>query len=511
MQAFLGVSALKKKLLLNSVSGTALYAVNLVVTFIISPFLVHTLGNSNYGIWEVILSIVGYMGIMDLGVGPALVRFVSTSHSSGNREEFARIISSATIFFLVIGAFAATALVSLSAFPDIITKTSSESKVYITTVLLLFAANVGIRFPLTVFTGTLMGLQRHYLLNITRIVLTLGNALAVYFILVKFPLSGLITLVALQLASNLLQMLVFGGVVSLDKEIPRLSLRNCSVKTMRDLWSYGMKSMAMMLASRLQVQSMPFVIGSVLGLDKIVYFVMPRRLMEYARGLSTTIGFPLTPYFASFYGRDDHAALRNSWLKTSLALQVISNAMPVVLLFCGVPFIGQWLGAEYAHAGEWVMYVLVIGLAAESLVPNAASVLMAANRHGRMSYFLLFIAGACVPCAILAAKQWGLVGVAIACSFATVLGSSVSLWMACRELQITPLRYFRTSTLPLVVPLLILAALMWIGGVLLPGAGYVKIVLQMLIGGIGYLMAIWALVFDRETRARLAQRLVRAR
>ena len=355
-----------------------------------------------------------------------------------------------------------------------------------------------------------MGLQRHYLLNFTRIILTIGNAVAIYFILVKFPLSGLITLIGLQLASNLIQMVVFGGVVCFDKDIPRLSLSKSSMNTMRELWTYGMKSMAMMLAARLQVQSMPFVIGSVLGLDKIVYFVMPRRLMEYAKGLSTTIGFPLTPYFATFYGREDHNALRESWLKASLAIQVVSNAMPVVLLFCGVPFIAQWLGAEYADAGKWVMYILVIGLAAESLVPNAASVLMAANRHGRMSYILLFIAGACVPVAIVGAKLWGLVGVAIACSVATVFGSVVSLWMACRELKISPLRYFRASSLPLVVPLLILVALMWIGGVFLPFTGYAKIVLQVLIGGSGYLVAIWSLVLDREARARVTRRLARA-
>jgi O-antigen/teichoic acid export membrane protein len=307
-----------------------------------------------------------------------------------------------------------------------------------------------------------------------------------------------------------MQVVIFGGAVCFDKDIPRLSLLNSSMKTMRDLWAYGMKSMAMMLASRLQVQSMPFVIGSVLGLDMIVFFVMPRRLMEYARGVSTTIGFPLTPYFASFYGRDDHAALRERWLKSSLALQVISNAMPVVLLFCGVPFIGQWLGTEYAATGKWVIYILVIGLAAESLVPNAASLLMAANRHGRMSYLLLFIAGACVPVAIIGAKLWGLVGVAIACSIATVIGSVISLWMACRELQITPVQYFRESTLLLLTPLLILSALMWICGVLLPVNGYIQIILQLLIGGSGYLVAIWLLVLDWEARARVAQRLARA-
>lgn len=503
------MSVLKKKLLLNSASGTALYAVNIVVTFVLSPFLVHTLGNSNYGIWEVILSIVGYMGVMDLGVGPALVRYVSTSHASGDREELSRIISSATIFFLVIGTLAATALAILSAFPNIIIKISSESEGYLAAIILLFAANVGIRFPLTVFTGTLMGLQRHYLLNFTRIVLSIGNALAVYFILVKFPLSGLITLVALQLASNFIQMIVFGGAVCFDKDIPRLSFRNSSMKTMRDLWAYGMKSMVMMLASRLQVQSMPFVIGGILGLDKIVYFVMPRRLMEYARGMSATIGFPLTPYFASFYGRADNIALRESWLKTSLALQAVSNAMPVVLMFCGVPFISQWLGAEYADAGKGVMYVLVVGLAAESLVPNAASVLMAANRHGRMSYMLLFIATACVPVAIVGAKLWGLVGVAVACGAATVAGAAISLGMACKELQITPFQYFRESTLPLLVPLVVLAALMWTAGLMLPVSGYVKIVLQVLIGGGGYVIAIWTLVLDRATRSSILQRLAK--
>lgn len=498
---------MKTNVLLNSVTGTGLYIVNILVSFIMSPFLVHTLGNSNYGIWEVILSIVGYMGIMDLGVGPALVRFVSVAHSKGDRRELVQIVSSANMFFLVLGGVAAALLAIVSIFPESLFSSSSHSSGYITTILLLFSINVGLQFPLTVFTGTLMGLQRHYLLNISRVVLTICKAFAVFFILTKYPSSGLVALVIIEGVGNLVQLLLFGGAVYYDKEIPRISFKSCSMSTMRELWTFGLKNMVMMISSRLQIQSMPIIIGSVLGLDKIVYFVMPRRLVEYARGLSTSIGFPLTPYFASFYGKDDQRSLRESWLKTSLALHIVSGAMPIVLLFCGVPFIYRWLGAEYADAGRWVLYFMLIGLVVESFSPNAFRMLTAANRHGRAAYIWLAISLASLPLAVAAAKIWGLPGVALVCSAATVAGTIISLVQACAAVSVEFYQYVKITMLPLVVPLMILASLLWGSGNLLPEYGYLQIVLQLLIGGFGYLIAVWFLVLDRAIRAKVLLKL----
>ena len=52
----------------NVFSNWTGYLINVVVSFFISPFIVHTLGNTGYGIWVFVGSITGYLGIMDFGM-----------------------------------------------------------------------------------------------------------------------------------------------------------------------------------------------------------------------------------------------------------------------------------------------------------------------------------------------------------------------------------------------------------------------------------------------------------
>jgi len=47
------------------------FAFSILVTFFLSPFVVRHLGNGSYGVWTLIGSLTGYLGLLDMGVrGP---------------------------------------------------------------------------------------------------------------------------------------------------------------------------------------------------------------------------------------------------------------------------------------------------------------------------------------------------------------------------------------------------------------------------------------------------------
>src|SRR6267143_2252552 len=65
------------------------------VSFFLAPFIVHRLGVVAYGVWALVVSITSYMGLLDLGLRGAIVRFVSSSHVLGNHTESSRMVSGA--------------------------------------------------------------------------------------------------------------------------------------------------------------------------------------------------------------------------------------------------------------------------------------------------------------------------------------------------------------------------------------------------------------------------------
>mgnify|MGYP002348710436 FL=1 len=500
--------SMSRRLLINSVSGTALYLINIITVFLLSPIIVKTLGNRDYGIWEIIISMVGYMGLLDLGIGPALLRYVAVSISSNDREQFQKVISTSLVFFVSIGFVAVCILLGLSRYPSLISGGETINASYLTSVLLVFAFNSALIFPLNVFTATLLGIQRHYFVNTTRILFGIIRAFFAYYLLGVYPRQGLLTLAVLETASNFMQLILYIVALKRDACVPDFKLSACSLHKFKELFSYGSKSALLMISSRIQNTSLPFVISAVLGVSNVIYFTMPNRLVEYAKGLSHAMGFPLTPYFASqMTGTNDKISLRTSWLQTTLAFQIITMAMPLVLFFCGERFLAVWLGKEYGVAGRGVLYSLIVALFVESLAPNATRILLASGHHGRAALLWLGLAIVSIPVAIFGAYKWGVTGVALGSSVATIIGNISMLRMACIDVGVSITAYFNQTLRRLFLPLVVLTFCLWITGFIFSTANYLNLVLQVSLSGIVYLFVVWFLTLSQENRIRIVAHL----
>lgn len=480
---------------------------NIVIMFIMSPVIIRALGNRDYGLWEMVMAVVGYMGLLDLGIGPALLRYVAVAHSKKDQQELQEIISTAQMFFIAIGVIAALGLLVLSRYPTLIAGKESFDSSYLGVVLVLFAMNASISFPLSVFTAVLMGVQRHFLINVTRGALGIIRSIIAYSLLINFAGKGLLILAILESAFNLMQFGIFTAAIRRDHSIPGFRMGACSAIKLKELFSYGCKSATLMVSSRIQSASIPFVISAVLGVSNIVYFTMPNRLVDYAKGLSLAIGFPLTPYFASQMVGDDKSAIKSSWLQTTLALQVITLAMPFFIVFCGESFLAVWIGKEYAVAGRGVLYLLSVALFVEALAPNANRLLMASGHHGRAAVMWLILSIVSVPLAVLGASNWGVTGVALGTATALIVGNTVTLHMACRDVGTTMSEYARTTVMRLIVPLVLLVASLWMTSEALVVASYLQLALQVIVCGLIYLAAVWVLTISKETRTLIFEKI----
>src|SRR5580700_2235393 len=79
----------------NVLSNWLALGIATVVGFFLSPFVVHHLGNLTYGVWVIIISLVGYMNLLDLGLRGAVTRFVSKGTAQENHAESSQAVSGA--------------------------------------------------------------------------------------------------------------------------------------------------------------------------------------------------------------------------------------------------------------------------------------------------------------------------------------------------------------------------------------------------------------------------------
>src|SRR5438270_2624790 len=85
----------------------------MAINFFLSPYVVAHLGNTAYGVWTVILSLTGYLGLLDLGVRGAVTRYVAKFHTEADHKRAGQVASSAMVIFGIGGVIA---IVSSGAF-----------------------------------------------------------------------------------------------------------------------------------------------------------------------------------------------------------------------------------------------------------------------------------------------------------------------------------------------------------------------------------------------------------
>jgi O-antigen/teichoic acid export membrane protein len=76
----------------------------IVIAFLLSPFLIHTLGDTQYGVWSVIAALTGYMALLDLGVSSAVAKYVSKYKALNDYRSLNIVMSTGLAILLCVAA-----------------------------------------------------------------------------------------------------------------------------------------------------------------------------------------------------------------------------------------------------------------------------------------------------------------------------------------------------------------------------------------------------------------------
>src|SRR5215471_9660986 len=159
----------KRQILKNVSSSWFALGINVLVGIFLSPYILHRLGDEAFGLWILIFSLTGYYGLFDLGIRSSIIRYVAKYSATEEYAELNRLVNTAMFSYGGIGAVAMGITVAGAYYLNSIFRVPAAFESTARWLLLMVGTSVSLGFPLGVFSGTLEGLQRFYLLNFTSI------------------------------------------------------------------------------------------------------------------------------------------------------------------------------------------------------------------------------------------------------------------------------------------------------------------------------------------------------
>src|SRR5438552_179975 len=142
-----------------SSNGVAL-AVNVLVGIFLSPYILHRLGDSAFGIWVLIFSVTGYYGLFDLGIRSSVVRYVSKAKATKDPDYASRVVSTSLLTYSCVGIVTFLVTLALSEHIDRLFHIEPQFHTSARWLLFIVGSAVSLGFPLGISGGMLEGLQR---------------------------------------------------------------------------------------------------------------------------------------------------------------------------------------------------------------------------------------------------------------------------------------------------------------------------------------------------------------
>ena len=342
----------------NICANWASVGINLVVAFVMSPFLVHALGDSRYGLWVLVLSVTGYMGLLDSGLRVSIVKHTAECNARGDVDGLNRILFTALSLYGSLGAVVVLAsFVSSFFFEHIFAVAPAD--VPVGRVLTVIAGlNVALSLPLGVFGSLLAGLQRYDRLTSSGIIVLVLRTIAIV-VAVKSGM-GLITLGWIHVASQLLSGAILFHMAA--REFPQLSLypRRLERATVRALYSYSGFILLNNVATFLLFYSGEVLIGMFIGAAEVTVYAIARSLVQYLSTIIGSMAQVFHPYASDQHARGNPGAVLDALIMGTKSSLLIALPIGVAFVIVGPTFIGLWMGAEYGRSAGLLLAWLTV-------------------------------------------------------------------------------------------------------------------------------------------------------
>lgn len=421
------------------------FAVNLATNLVLFPYVVHRIGDAAAGIWLLLGSVTGYMGLLELGLVPALAQSVAADTGRGDREG---LNEAASTTLTLLCTLATIPLLSLFAVPWLVQMLNVPANLVGQARIVFLVAIIGfaLRMPLATFQAVLLGRQRQDRCNQLWILIVAAKFVgAVVLLAAGFGLVAIVAMEALvHLAAGIPQSRWAFG------EVPGLKLRwrLASLGRAKSLVSFGGTLLVVSVCSLVTEQTNRLVIAAFLPVAMVTYFAAGWKLYQLAYSIPTTLVQAVSPLAAHLHGCGDREGLRKLFLRMTKYTTGLAWPLVMSLGFCAAFLLRIWMGPTFAVHFR-VVQVLLVAFVVTAYNHAGYSILVGTKRIGPVLWrYQLPQAVLTFALSVWLVGKLGIVGVAVATLLPVLLLEYFFLSFLLSELGVGWATFLRQVVLP---------------------------------------------------------------
>ena len=413
------VNQLKAGVVLNYV----VIILNTVVGLLYTPYMLRMMGQSEYGLYSLVASVIAYLTVLDLGFGNAIVRYTAKFRAEKKTEEQYEMFGMFFLLHLVIGIIAFGIGLGLyfnvgTLFGNTMTAVELDRA---RIMMLLLVANLAFTFPMSIWGSIIQAYEDFVFqksLNIFRIILNT----AVMICLLHFGYKA-VAMVVVQTIFNVLT-LVLNFIYCRRKLNIHIYFRfkHFHWGFLKEVAIYSFWIFLNAIMDRVYWSTGQFVLGAMVGTAAVAVFAIAIQLegmyMQFSTAISSVFLPKVTAMVATNRSRKEISDL---FIRTGRIQYIVLAYILSGFIIFGRQFIELWAGAGYTDA--YIISLLFFIPLTVPLIQNLGiTILQARNEMKFRSVLYIIIALVSLAMQIVLTRFFGGIGCAMGVSGALVVG-----------------------------------------------------------------------------------------
>ena len=447
------VNQLKAGVVLNYV----VIILNTVVGLLYTPYMLRMMGQSEYGLYSLVASVIAYLTVLDLGFGNAIVRYTAKFRAEKKTEEQYEMFGMFFLLYLVIGIIAFGIGLGLyfnvgTLFGDTMTAVElGRARI----MMLLLVANLAFTFPMSIWGSIIQAYEDFVFqksLNIFRIILNT----AVMICLLHFGYKA-VAMVVVQTIFNVLT-LVLNFIYCRRKLNIHIYFRfkHFHWGFLKGVALYSFWIFLNAIMDRVYWSTGQFVLGATVGTAAVAVFAIAIQLegmyMQFSTAISSVFLPKVTAMVATNRSRKEISDL---FIRTGRIQYIVLAYILSGFIIFGRQFIELWAGSDYSDA--YIISLLFFIPLTVPLIQNLGiTILQARNEMKFRSVLYIIIALVSLAMQIVLTRFFGGIGCAMGVSGALVVGQILIMNVYYRRRQDLDIKTFwkeisKMSIIPIVL------------------------------------------------------------
>jgi O-antigen/teichoic acid export membrane protein len=415
---------MKSQLKAGALLSYAALFISSAISILYTPIMLKLLGQSEYGLFSLATSAAGYIGVLNFGLGNAVIRYTAKYKALRDEEGCSRLYGMFFIMYSLLGILALVLGILLTINSEnIFSNSLSVAEVNkLTILMIIMVINISIGIGLGLFSVIVLAHEKF----IIQKVISIAGSIITPLIMLPLLIMGYGS-VAVAIVTTVLSFITIIINIYYCFKVLKIKMvfRKVQKDLLKDIIIFSSYIFLNLVIDKIYWSTPQIILGVYSGTVAISIYTIGASFTGYFSGLSAAISNVFLSKVTGMITKEvSDKEISDLFIRIGRIQYIILSFTLSGFIVFGREFIDLWVGKDYGDS--FIIAIIILIPSIISLTQGMGGIILQAKNMQRFKsvvYFLIAIANLFLT--ILFVKWWGAIGSAVATAAAFTIGNIV--------------------------------------------------------------------------------------